>query len=225
MPLTERFIIPLGGAARKISDELHEPRIEIVRRCRGLAGIAAGLCHAGQHATGPAVQTSRGPRGGSCDIVRLQQDRSVGLGLSEHVLAADKGLDVRPVLHEGLHDVALVGSEMVLQRFAADRAGNRGAAIQAGEGDGITPAVVTLLRICEQQGSGVGQAERFQDRQDRGQLNVLFSLFKTRDRTRADLRDFREALLRYAELFAAADCLFDKSRPIESKVPFHRLSM
>ena len=173
----------------------------------------------------PGVQTSRGPRRGSCDILRLQQDRSVGLGLPEQVLAADKGFDVRAVFHEGLHDVALVGSEMVLQNFAADRAGNRSPAIQASEGDGIRPAVVTLLRICEQQGSGVGQAQRFQDRQDRGQLNVLFSLLEARDRTGADLRDFREALLRYAELFAAADRLFDKSRPIESKVPFHRLSM
>ena len=198
MPLTERLIIPLGGPARKIAHEVHEPRIEIVRRCRGLAGVAADLCHAGQHATGPAVRTSRGPRAGSCDIFGLQQDRSVGLGLPEQVFAADKGFDVRPVFCEGLHEVALVGSEMVLQRFAADRAGNRGPAVQAGEGDGITPAVVTLLRICERQGSGVGQAQRFQDRQDRGQLNVLFSLLKTRDRTRADLRDFREALLRYA---------------------------
>lgn len=87
---------------------------------------------------------------------------------------------------------------MIFQRLDADRALDRFFAILACEGYNVSPAIVPLVGLWKLQCPLVGEAQGFQDSQDRRKLDVLFRLLEAGNRPRADLRDFGQALLRDA---------------------------
>jgi hypothetical protein len=57
------------------------------------------------------------------------------------------------------------------------------------------------------------------------ELQVLLRLLEARDGERAHLGERSELLLRQPQAAPGPDRFFDKRRPIDLKLPFHRLSM